>query len=145
LSKPIKKATKRNEIASLTSTLANADASIVDINYSIQDKRTGNSHVPSKLTDYDKFLSNIDSTQYVWEYVNKTDERTFAGLLIKVLPNEENNNVTTLGIIIDEDVIRERRPRDPRFFNVKMIGYNRTYTFPHRYLLVTKSRVSFAK
>ena len=82
---------------------------------------------------------------YVWEYVNKTDERTFAGLLIKVLPNEENNNVTTLQVLSLMKLLFVRRPRDPRFLNVKMIGYNRTYTFPHRYLLVTKSRVSFAK
>ena len=97
----------------------------------------------SKFHDYDKFLCSIDSTKYVWEYITLEDQRSFERQLAKVTPNEENNNITTLAVIIDEDVIQNRRPRDPRFFKVQMFGYKTTHTFPTKYLLVTKSRVTY--
>jgi hypothetical protein len=86
------------------------------------------------------FLNKVDPNIYTWVYITLTDTRSFEGLFAKVLPNPENNNIITLGIILNEDIIVNRRPRDPRFFNVQMKGYNKDYVFPMKYLLVTKCR-----
>jgi hypothetical protein len=75
-------------------------------------------------------------------YITLNDTRSFEGLLTKVEANAENNYVTTLGIILAEDVVVNRRPRDPRFFTVQMKGYNKTHVFPMKYLVVTKCRYS---
>jgi hypothetical protein len=139
---PKKKPNKR-ELSALPSSTVVANELQVDnsTNRSTASMKVASS--TSKVHDYDKFLCSIDSTKYVWEYITLEDQRSFERQLAKVTPNEENNNITTLAVIIDEDVIQNRRPRDPRFFKVQMFGYKTTHTFPSKYLLVTKSRVTY--
>ena len=139
---PKKKSNKR-ELSALPSFTVVANELQVDnsTNRSTASMKVASS--TSKVHDYDKFLCSIDSTKYVWEYITLEDQRSFERQLAKVTPNEENKNITTLAVIIDEDVIQNRRPRDPRFFKVQMFGYKTTHTFPSKYLLVTKSRVTY--
>jgi len=86
------------------------------------------------------FLQRIISTSYTWIYILKDDHKSFENLLTKVNPNKFNNNITTLGIIIAEKVIANRRPRDPRVFQVQMLKFQSTYDFSHYDLLITKCR-----
>ena len=52
-------------------------------------------------------------------------------------PLKINNQVTTFGIIISEkNVIR--RSRDPRLFNVQMLGFDQVYEISSKDLLITK-------
>lgn len=95
-------------------------------------------------TDMQTFLKTIDITMYTWLYISLTDTRSFERLITRVQPNGDNNNITTLGVIINEDVIVNRRPRDPRFFKVRMLGYSKEYVFPLKYLWITECRLSLA-
>jgi hypothetical protein len=82
------------------------------------------------VIDKEMFLNKVDPNIYTWVYITLTDTSSFEGLFAKVLRNPENNNIITLGIILNEDIIVNRRPRDPRFFNVQMKGYKKDYAFP---------------
>ena len=128
---PSKKTNKR-EVASLVSSL------VTDHNPSQAITKEISSTVNVK--DYDKFLRGIDSTKYTWEYISLDGNIKYDGQLAKVQPNEENNNITTLAVIINEDEFLNRRARDPRFFKVRMFNYKNDHIFPQKYLLVTKSK-----
>jgi hypothetical protein len=90
--------------------------------------------------DNESFLKVIKPKDiYTWVYISLSDEKPFHNLLTKVQPLKINNQVTTFGIIISEkNVIR--RSRDPRLFNVQMLGFDQVYEISSKDLLITKCR-----
>jgi hypothetical protein len=127
----------KNMIPTNTTTSASIlTTSINDVNINKVSKKN------IEHNNIETFLINIDPTIYSWQYIKLDDTKSFDGLLTKVQPHERNKNITTIGIIMNEEIVVNRRPRDPRCFNVQMMGYDTTHIFPVKYLWITDCRYS---